>query len=126
MATVGLLVGAAMRPELLAPGEVVGPQIQAGVSGPRAAPAYGGVSYTNYAGTLPDHVVGTDWLKPPPEAPPPVDYAPADYAYADELLEDPPQDAPAAAVLGGDAVATEPMATALAPEMAEPALATPG
>lgn len=65
----GLVSGGLMHPGLLALGEVGGPQLQAGVSGSRAAP-YGGGSarLISHDGTVPDYVIGTDWLRPPPHA----------------------------------------------------------
>jgi hypothetical protein len=63
-AAAGLLLGGAMRPELGfgdAPG---GPQMLAGVSGVRGYDQ-GGAAWTSYDGQPPEHVIGTDWLKPP-------------------------------------------------------------
>lgn len=63
-AAAGLLLGAAMQPDLRAPREAEGPQILAGVSGARqdymANP--GGLG-GGYVGQVPDYVIGTDWLK---------------------------------------------------------------
>jgi hypothetical protein len=97
VAAVGLLCGAAMQPNLRAPGDVEGTQLQAGVSGPRI---YGSgdpaASWTSYATSgVPDYVVGTDWLRPPQyehEALP-------EYAYADDASAyDVPAYEPAAGV----------------------------
>jgi len=70
-AAAGLLLGAAMQPDLRGPGETEGQQIQAGVSGVRQAPAYAAGGAAVYDGQVPDYVLGTDWLKASQaEAPP--------------------------------------------------------
>lgn len=150
VAAAGLFAGAVMQPNLLAPGDVEGLQMQMGVSGPRAyAPGDPAASWTSYASGIPDYVIGTDWLKAPQyEA-----EAPAEYAYDDEasafdepepepvvaanVYEEPPREPPHYPSIDGGrayavtetarpAVAIEPMETSLDPEAAELAVATPG
>lgn len=65
-AAAGLLLGAAMQPNLRADERPEGPQIMAGVSGVRGQYAYDyAASFTAYGEQVPDHVIGTDWLSPP-------------------------------------------------------------
>jgi hypothetical protein len=54
-----------MYPELLGPGDIGGPQLQAGVSAGRASYYGQTASWAAYDGKVPDYVIGTDWLKPP-------------------------------------------------------------
>jgi hypothetical protein len=61
----GIVGGAAMEPNLRADGGPAGPQILAGESGPRrAADENPYAVYAAYPQTLPDYVIGSDWLKP--------------------------------------------------------------
>ncbi|MCR5876364.1 hypothetical protein LRS10_20775 [Phenylobacterium sp. J426] len=154
VAAVGLLLGAAMQPDLRAPGDAEGAQLQAGVSGPRAyGLADAGAAWTSYANGIPDYVIGADWLQPPQyDTPPPPDeafaddasayafdepaYAPAAVARYEEAPREPTRypsmdggqafAAQAVAAAATAAVATEPMETSLDPEAAELAAATPG
>lgn len=69
--TAGLLMGAAMQPQLRIGGEdPEGPQILQPLSGPRVAGDgwVPGATYVTYGEQVPDYVIGTDWLKPPPAA----------------------------------------------------------
>jgi hypothetical protein len=62
--TAGLLLGAAMKPDLAGDDRPAGPQIFAGWSGARSTgPFDDGVSLARYAGQVPDYVLGTDWRK---------------------------------------------------------------
>jgi hypothetical protein len=76
--TAGLLMGAAMKPDLLADDRPAGPQMFAD-PGPRpTGPFDDAVSYASYpvrAGKTPDYVLGADWKKlmaPPPAPRPPI------------------------------------------------------
>lgn len=61
-AMAGLLMGAAMKPDLRGDERPEGPQIFAGWSGVRSTgPFDPGMSFADYSGQLPDYVVGTDW-----------------------------------------------------------------
>lgn len=60
----GLLVGAAMRPQLVSGDGPAGPQILAGSSGARSVgPLDDGLAYASYSGEIPEHVLGTDWRR---------------------------------------------------------------
>lgn len=62
----GLVVGAAMEPNLRGEGGPAGPQILVGQSGARTTPAENPYAvYAAYPETLPDYVIGSDWVKPP-------------------------------------------------------------
>ena len=61
----GLLAGGLMYPELRGPGDLGGPQLQAGVAGPRNAVYGGSANWASYNGEVPEYVIGTDWLRPP-------------------------------------------------------------
>ena len=61
----GLILGGVMQPNLRADDRPEGPQILAGIAAPRADHLYDvGASWAAYRGRVPDHVIGTDWLKP--------------------------------------------------------------
>lgn len=61
----GLGLGAVMQPNLRADDRPEGPQILAGIAAPRADHLYdAGASWAAYRERVPDHVIGTDWLKP--------------------------------------------------------------
>ncbi|MFN3583149.1 hypothetical protein [Phenylobacterium sp.] len=62
-AATGLMLGAAMQPDLHGPAEAEGPQLLAGVSGPRQAAVHATGGVDAYQGQVPDYVLGTDWLK---------------------------------------------------------------
>jgi hypothetical protein len=66
VAVAGLAAGGLMYPDLRGPTEAEGPQLHAGVSGPRSA-YQGGMTATwaSYDGKVPDYVIGTQWLQPP-------------------------------------------------------------
>lgn len=151
VAVAGLLAGAAMQPKLLEPGELAGQQIQAGVSGVRT-PYDGTAAYSSYPHGIPDHVIGTDWLQPPQYAyealPEPIyedEFSafdePAYEPVAVAAWEEPPReptrypsrDGGTAYSIEEHAVTAEATATAetaletaLDPETAELAIATPG
>jgi hypothetical protein len=64
----GLVGGAAMQPNLDAGDGPQGPQILAGQSGARAQDTDNPYAvFAAYPQTLPDYVIGSDWLKPLPE-----------------------------------------------------------
>lgn len=59
----GLLLGAALQPQLAVSDQPGGPQMLMGVSAPRASDD---MSWTaSYSGPVPDYVLGTDWTRPP-------------------------------------------------------------
>ncbi|MDB5445706.1 MAG: hypothetical protein JWQ97_1023 [Phenylobacterium sp.] len=99
--TAGLLMGAAMKPDLAGDDRPAGPQIFAGLSGTRATgPFDDGLTVARYSGKIPDYVLGSDWQKmaqPPTAAPPPrggEDDAPETYAqsyYESPLRDEPPE-----------------------------------
>jgi hypothetical protein len=60
----GLLMGAAMKPNLNAGDRPQGPQMFAGWSGTRSTgPFDDSVGFAAYHGQTPDYVIGTDWTK---------------------------------------------------------------
>lgn len=62
----GLVIGAAMQPSLNVGEGPQGPQMLAGESGPRrAADQHPYAVYAAFPTTVPDYVIGSDWLKPP-------------------------------------------------------------
>lgn len=63
-AAAGLLMGAAMYPNLNAE-TIKGPQILTAGGGPRAETVMADAGVGAYAGHVPDYVIGTDALKPP-------------------------------------------------------------
>ena len=87
---VGLLLGAAMKPQLREMVGPEGPQMLAGVSGKRVYRDGYEAGWTSWSGPPPDYVIGTDWLRPPAY---PEDTAyvvePDAYDYEDE---EPPQE----------------------------------
>ena len=88
-ASAGLLMGAAMKPNLRGDDRPEGPQMFLGWSAARSTgPFDDGGAYAAYQGQTPDYVVGTDWTKRPVVATD-VDYEPApsvDY-YAQAAAE---------------------------------------
>jgi len=61
-AMAGLLMGAAMKPDLRGDERPEGPQIFAGWSGVRSTgPFDPGMTFADYNGRVPDYVVGADW-----------------------------------------------------------------
>jgi hypothetical protein len=60
----GLLMGAAMRPDLEADDRPAGPQVIAeGPQAPPSGPFDDRAAYASYGGQIPDYVLGTDWKK---------------------------------------------------------------
>jgi len=61
----GLLMGAAMKPELGADDRPAGPQIVAGSAGARAAGPFedDAPTFAAYSGKIPDYVLGSDWTR---------------------------------------------------------------
>jgi hypothetical protein len=64
----GLLMGSAMKPDLISDDRPIGPQIFAGWSGNRSTGPFddsgtssAGLSYAAYGSEVPDYVTGTDW-----------------------------------------------------------------
>lgn len=85
----GLLMGAALYPDLDAEG-LKAPQLEAQGGGHRVEVAATDAGVAVYAGRVPDYVIGTDALKPPQdetlaaaEAPPPET---ADAGYAADVM----------------------------------------
>jgi hypothetical protein len=65
MVLAGLILGAAMHPDLAEGADAQGPQLLTGVSATRTDAAYAQqASILNYRGHVPDYVIGTDWLQP--------------------------------------------------------------
>jgi hypothetical protein len=65
--TAGLLMGAAMRPDLIGDDRPAGPQMfepAARATGPFAEDDAPVATYAAYRGKTPDYVIGTDWTKP--------------------------------------------------------------
>jgi len=61
----GLILGGVMQPNLRADDRPAGPQILAGISAPRADRLHDlQASWAAYRDRVPDHVIGTDWLRP--------------------------------------------------------------
>jgi hypothetical protein len=83
--TAGLLLGAAMRPELAVGDGPAGPQMLAGASGARASERPDeGLAYASYAAGVPDYVIGTDWRRPMAAAPPEPVSTPANFDERDD------------------------------------------
>jgi hypothetical protein len=62
----GLLMGAAMKPDLEADNRPAGPQVIAeGPQAPPSGPFDDRAAYASYGGQIPDYVLGTDWKKLP-------------------------------------------------------------
>lgn len=86
----GLLLGAAVKPDLREGAGPEGPQMLAGVSDARLAPEAYAAEPVFRPGPVPDYVIGTDWLRPPVYDAPPA-YEPPAYAdYAAEAYAAPP------------------------------------
>lgn len=96
VATAGLLLGVAMRPDLdAAPRE--GAQVQIPAGGPREAYAADDPGLAAYHGRVPDYVIGADWTRPPPAeypAEPMPEPSEAADAPEDDRSADPPSQAP--------------------------------
>ena len=88
----GLLMGAAMQPELIFDAvRLSGPQIQAGSAGLRGSGPYDGMArVSSFSGQVPDYVIGTDSLKPMAWPDDPA----ADDRVADDPAYKPPQPEP--------------------------------
>lgn len=99
----GLLMGAAIKPDLQADDRPEGPQVIVGWGGTRATgPFDDGASFASYHGQTPDYVLGTDWKKslaPPPEGAPiqtaAVDDPPSEPAAFTRATYDDPDREPA-------------------------------
>ncbi len=69
----GVMLGGAMRPQLIFDGRPLGPQMMATSGGSRAdGPHDNSAAYANYAASIPDYVTGTDYVQasaPRPAAP---------------------------------------------------------
>lgn len=121
----GLIAGAAMQPNLRGEDGPEGPQILAGDSGRRVmAEESASTVFAAYPQTLPDYVIGSDWLNPPKVQDAPVwetvdvpSYEEVAPAYAEAIA------APAAAVAPEAPAAPEAQEQA---ELEELAVATPG
>ena len=86
----GLLLGAAMQPNLDV-GEVEGPQMLLAGGGPRAAYTTADAGVGVYKDRIPDYVFGTDWTQPPAEAFPEQAAPAADASVTDAAAtEEPP------------------------------------
>lgn len=116
-AVAGLLMGAAMKPNLAAGDRPEGPQMFAGWSGTRSTgPFDDSVGFAAYRGQTPDYVLGTDWNKPVVATP--VDYDPApapDYykqasaeapSYPAAKYQEPPREAPVFPSVSGGVAAS--------------------
>lgn len=66
VAACGLMLGAAMHPNLNVGDKPGGPQMLLGGGGPRSAAAAGDAGVSAYAGRTPEYVIGTDWTRPRP------------------------------------------------------------
>lgn len=130
----GLLMGAALKPDLAYDGRPAGPQILAGFGGERSTgPFDDGPTLASYSGKLPDYVLGTDFKRattvfPTAEAPPPVkevkdtvadddtpDISLTRASYDDEASEDaPPQ--PSYPSIDGGAPAAHAQAADIEPD----------
>lgn len=89
----GLLMGAALRPEL-DEHDAAGPQMQMGESGPRRVLAAYDQGVAAYSGHIPEYVVGTDWTRPRATTEPEPEPLPAEdtgdvmaYEAQDEAVE---------------------------------------
>jgi hypothetical protein len=87
--TAGLLLGAAMKPDLTADDRPSGPQIVADEADvPPTGPFDDHVNYASYGGRMPDYVLGTDWAGRTTE---PVPRTPhRRRAAAEPIIETPP------------------------------------
>lgn len=80
-ATVGVLLGASMQPNLEA-GAPTGPRTMIAGGGARVVPVLSDPGVAAYKGRVPDYVVGSDWTQPPALEPEPElvdDYEPVAY-----------------------------------------------
>lgn len=115
-AAAGLIMGAAMKPDLRADDRPEGPQIFAGWSGARSTGPFDHASpYAVYAGEIPDYVIGTDWLQTAydaeselesgtvPSLPEIVDAPPEPVVVAQAAYEKPPREPPRYPSLDGGA-----------------------
>jgi hypothetical protein len=117
-AVAGLLMGAAMRPELNVGDRPEGPQMFAGWSGTRSTgPFDDSVGFAAYHGQTPDYVLGTDWTKPaspvqaayePEPAPDYYKQAAAEApTYPQVKYQEPPREAPVYPSISGGAPSVE-------------------
>jgi hypothetical protein len=73
-AVAGIMLGGAMRPQLIFDGRPNGPQMFANGGGPRSTgPFDPGGSYASYNGNIPVYVIGTDYAQAAYVAAPPVE-----------------------------------------------------
>jgi len=90
----GLLMGAGLRPHV-SEFEVQGPQMLMGSGGVRGEPlTVAAADWTRYGGRVPDYVIGTDALRPPPaaqaaETPPSAEDEPATSDASDDAADAP-------------------------------------
>ncbi len=89
-AVAGLLMGAALRPDLRDP-EILGPQQLMSGGGPRELSPAEDPGMARYAGPLPDYVVGTDYVRAQQPVMAAVDAAAMDH---DVPVYDSPDDLP--------------------------------
>ena len=73
-AVAGIMLGGAMRPQLIFDGRPNGPQMFANGGGPRSTgPFDPGGAYASYSGEIPSYVIGTDYAQAAYVAAPPVE-----------------------------------------------------
>ena len=73
-AVAGIMLGGAMRPQLIFDGRPNGPQMFANGGGPRSTgPFDPGGSYASYSGNIPTYVIGTDYAQGAYVAAPPIE-----------------------------------------------------
>ena len=74
-AVAGILLGGAMRPQLIfGDDRPSGPQVLANGGGPRSSgPFDPGGSYASYSGNIPEYVIGTDYAQAAYVAAPPIE-----------------------------------------------------
>lgn len=90
--TAGLLLGAAMRPQLVTDARLGGPQTFAARAGTRAAaPTDDKLGYAGYSSRIPAYVVGTDAQRAAPDA---VAEPPTPQAYPESYYVSPIGDEP--------------------------------
>lgn len=66
----GVMLGGAMRPQLIFDGRSLGPQMMATGGGARAnGPHDNSAAYANYSASIPDYVTGTDYVQAPAPQP---------------------------------------------------------
>lgn len=89
-AVLGIMLGGAMRPQLVFGDRPNGPQMFATGGGPRSTgPFDSGSSYANYGGAIPDYVIGTDYAQSAYVAAPPVEEEPRRAAHNERTPPEP-------------------------------------